>query len=161
MVPPLHNFRIANILSFISIAISLAGVAMQIICGWGITLYVLAGFIAIGGFWLYMKAIRTRKHIAKRLGEAILGCKELYMRDIKTDETYAQWRNEFTQWCEDTKTFIEDEISKEASIWFINITGSTAGVLRGAYGGQFGEHNGLLKQLDAFLEKLGELLSRY
>ncbi len=161
MVPALHNFRIAAFTSFASFAISLAGIAMQIIYGWGITLYVLAGVIAIGGLGLYMKAARTRRRIAKKLGEAILGGKELYMSDIKTDEAYTQWRKEYLQWCEDARTFIENEISKEASIWFINITGSTTGVLRGAYGGQFGEHNGLLKQLDAFLEKLGELLSRY
>jgi hypothetical protein len=161
MVPALHNFKIANILSVASLAISLVGVAMQIVCGYGVVLYIVAGVLAVGGLALYFIAARTRRRIAKELGKAILNGKELFMRGVKTDEDYNLWRSNFSEWHKIIKGFIASEISEEASIWFTNITSNTAIKLRGAYGGSLGEHNGLLHELNAYLEKAGELLSRY
>ena len=83
------------------------------------------------------------------------------MRAINTDEGYDIWVADYEAWHNGIRGLIKKKISEEASVWFTNISSGLTITYKGAYGGGFGGHNSLLNELNAYLEKLGELLSRY
>ncbi|MBA7505610.1 hypothetical protein ES706_04286 [subsurface metagenome] len=134
---------------------------MQIACGYGVVLYILAGAIAIGAIALYVIAVKVRHNTARDLAITIRDGKELFMRQVKTDSDYDTWLNNYKEWHKETKEVIEKRISQEAFIWFANISSGITISYKGSYGGGFGEHNSLLNELNSKLQKLGELLSRY
>ncbi|MFC2003482.1 hypothetical protein ACFLV4_06035 [Chloroflexota bacterium] len=161
MVPSLHNFKLANLTSVISLVISLVGMAMQVVSGYGIILFIIAGILAIVGMLLFVIVTIKRKNIAKHLSQSIKDGTDLFLREVKDDDSYQIWVEDYQKWLSSTKDWISGNISKAAAIWLTNIVTGLTITYKGAYGGFVGEHNSYLNELQAFRGKLGELLTRY